>query len=99
VLFVAQQIRDHGAEAWSKRVERWNEAHPGRLYKSYRELRQVYERFLHPSYEAPKYEPYKREPWQIERDKQLSRQFEAAIKRFGPEAIPVNNPGRRQKKV
>jgi hypothetical protein len=99
VLFVAQQIRERGAEAWSKRVERWNEAHPGRRYKSFRELRQVYERFLHPSYEAPKYEPYKREPWQVERDKQLRRQFEAAIKRFGPEAIPVNNPGRHQKKV
>ncbi len=78
VLFVAQQIKEHGAEAWSKRVERWNEAHPGRRYKSFRELRQVYERFLHPTYKAPKYEPYKREPWQVERDKQLSRELEAA---------------------
>jgi hypothetical protein len=99
VLFLAQQIREHGAEVWSKRVERWNEAHPGRRYKSFRELRQVYERFLHPSYEAPKYEPYKREPWQVERDKQLRRQFEAAIRRFGPEAIPVKIRGRRQKKI
>jgi hypothetical protein len=79
VLFVAQQIREHGAEeAWSKRVERWNEAQPGRRYKSFRELRQVYERFVHPSYEAPKYAPSKREPWQVERDKELSRQLEAA---------------------
>lgn len=98
VLFVARQIREHGAEAWSKRVERWNEAQPGRRYKSFRELRQVYERFVHPSYKAPKYEPSKREPWQVERDEQLRRQLEAATKRFGPEAIPINSPGRRRHK-
>jgi len=54
--------------------------------------------FAHPSYKAPKYEPSRREPWQVQRDKQLSRQLEAAKKRFGLEAISVNNPGRRQKK-
>ena len=78
VLFVGQQIREHGAEARSKRVERWNGAHLGRRYKSFGELRQVYERFVHPSYEAPKYEPSKkREPWQVERDERLRRQLEA----------------------
>jgi len=41
VLFVARQIREHGAEARSKRVERWNGAHLGRRYKSFRELRRV----------------------------------------------------------
>lgn len=76
VLFVGQQIREHGAEARSKRVERWNGAHLGRRYKSFRELRQVYERFVHPSYEAPKYEPSKkREPWQVEQDERLRRRL------------------------
>jgi hypothetical protein len=99
VVFIAQQIRDHGHEAWSKRVERWNKDHPDRRYKSFRELRQVYERFLRPSYNAPNYKPSEREPWQVQRDEQRRRQLEAALKRFGPEAIPVNNSGRHQKKI
>ncbi len=53
---------------------------------------------MHPSYEAPKYEPSKQEPWQVEQDEQLSRQLEAARKRFWAKALPVSSPGRRQKK-
>jgi hypothetical protein len=90
VLFVARQIRDHGHEAWSKRLERWNRARPEHGYKSFRELRQVWERFVHPSYNPPNYEPQEREPWQVERDKRLRRLLEEANARFGPEAIPVD---------
>jgi hypothetical protein len=97
VLFIARQIRDHGREAWSKRVERWNKAHPERSYKSFRELRQVYERFLHPSYNAPKYKPSKREPWQVQRDKQRRRLLEEAVARFPPVTIPVVRDTSRRK--
>jgi hypothetical protein len=69
VRFVAQQIREHGDEAWARRTDRWNQAYPERRYKDYRKLRQAFERFVHPTYYRPKWKPHRPSPYQAWRDK------------------------------
>jgi hypothetical protein len=93
VRFVTQQIREHGEESWSRRLSRWNRERPKWRYASFRGLRQVFERFVHPHYEAPKYAPYEPTPYQTWRNKRRHQQFEQIKKRLGPEAIPVNRKG------
>ena len=90
VRFVAQQIRERGAEPWSRRVERWNREHPKWRYASFRALRQVFERFVHPHFEAPKYEPYEPTSYQSWRDERRRLKFEQLAERMGPNVAPVN---------
>jgi hypothetical protein len=68
VRFVAQQIREHGDESWSRRVERWNRAHPEQRYKDFRGLRQAFERFVHPTYHRPKWRSYRPSSYQAWRE-------------------------------
>ncbi len=54
VKFVARRMRRYGEESWSERLRVWNSTCPeGWRYESYRSLRRVFERFIHPSYNPP----------------------------------------------
>lgn len=54
VQFIAYRMRRYGEETWSERLKAWNAMCPKDWrYKSYRGLRQVFERFIHPQYNPP----------------------------------------------
>jgi hypothetical protein len=73
--FVARRMREYGEETWRERWEAWNrkctkEWH----YKSYRGLRQTFERFVHRQYNLPNYEVRESTPYEAYREDWISKQ-------------------------
>jgi hypothetical protein len=74
VEFAAGRMRRYSEETWEKRLKAWNATcREGWRYRSYRGLRQVFERFIHHYYGTPspaKYQWPTETPYQQWKDRQ-----------------------------